>query len=76
MSKDKRDPNYRALFVIGLSLFGGGISLTVIGLNATGIAILSVGIVFFIIGITNRKKWVSSYDFKPIPEDENQNNNR
>jgi len=32
MSKDKRDPNYRALFVIGLSLIGGGISLTAMDL--------------------------------------------
>jgi hypothetical protein len=57
MTKEKREPNYRALFVIGLSFLGAGISLNAAGLTSTGIALTGVGIVFFVIGISNRKKW-------------------
>lgn len=57
MSKEKREPNYRAIFVIGLSFLGAGISLTATGLTSTGIALTGVGIVFFVIGISSRKKW-------------------
>ncbi len=64
MSKEKKIPNYRALFVVGISFTGAGMSLTAAGLTATGIAILAVGIVFFIIGISNRKKWVYSKSYQ------------
>ena len=61
MSKKKREPNFRTLFVIGLGFIGAGTSLYVVGLIATGISILAVGIVFLIIGISNRKKWTDPY---------------
>ena len=64
MSTKKKEPNYRILFVVGLSFTGAGISLTTAGLTATGIAILVVGIVLFVIGISNRKKWIDPYLYK------------
>jgi hypothetical protein len=71
MSKEKREPNYRALFVIGLSFLGAGVALSAAGLTSTGIALTAVGVVFFVIGISNRKKWISAYDYKQISDDEN-----
>lgn len=71
MDKQKREPNYRALFVIGLGLMGAGISLSVIDIFAAGISLLSVGILFFIIGISNRKKWVDPYAYKDIESRDN-----
>jgi hypothetical protein len=53
----KREPNYRALFVIGLSFLGAGISLSAAGLTSTGIALTGVGVVFIVVGVSNRKKW-------------------
>ena len=64
MSSRKKEPNYRALFVIGLSFTGAGISLAAAGLIITGISILAVGIVFIIVGITNRKKWVTPKSYE------------
>lgn len=63
MDKQKKDPNYRGLFVIGLGLIGVGLSLSVTNIFAAGISILSVGIVFIIVGVSNRKKWVDPYAF-------------
>jgi hypothetical protein len=57
MSIGNREPNYRVLFVIGLSFLGAGVSLSAAGLTSTGIALTAVGSVFLIIGISNRKKW-------------------
>jgi len=64
MSKEKREPNYRALFVIGLAFIGTGTSLYVVGLIASGISIFAVGIVFLIVSIMNRKKWTDPYRHK------------
>jgi len=62
MKTNKREPNYRALFVIGLSFIGAGISLSAVGITATGISILAVGMVFLIIGVSNRIKWANPYE--------------
>jgi hypothetical protein len=61
MSTKKKEPNYRALFVVGLSFTGAGTSLMAAGLEATGIALLALGVVFFIVGISNRKKMSDPY---------------
>ena len=64
MSSKEKKPNYRVLFVVGLSFTGAGIALTAAGLSAAGISILAVGIILFIIGITNRKKWATPKSYK------------
>ena len=72
MDKQKKEPNYRGLFVIGLALIGAGISLSVTDIFAAGISIFSVSIVFLIIGVSNRKKWVNTYSYKDNKSEDNQ----
>lgn len=57
MSDTRIKPNYRSLFVIGLSFMGAGLSLFGAEMESTGIALFGVGTVFFVIGISNRKHW-------------------
>jgi len=49
-TEEKRVPNYRALFIIGLSWLPIGIATKNPGL-------WGMGAVFFIVGLANRKKW-------------------
>ena len=51
MNKDKRAPNYQALFVIGIALLP-------VGIATANPAFLAIGLIFLLIGLTNRKKWV------------------
>jgi len=50
MKKKKRELDYRAFYVIGLSLFVVGLATKIYGLFAGGL-------VLFIIGLANRDKW-------------------
>jgi hypothetical protein len=54
---EKKEPNYRALFAVGIAFLGAGVALT----SATGIGVgaglMGMGAVFMIIGAKNRDKW-------------------
>ena len=58
--EEKRIPNYRALFIIGISWFPIGIATHNPGL-------WTVGIVFFIIGLANKDKWGKETKWSELP---------
>ncbi len=59
MKKEKSEPNYRALFVLGISFLSLGISFTAIKdrLGPLSIVFFAVGMVFLGISAKNRDKW-------------------
>jgi len=54
---EKKEPNYRALFAVGVALIGAGVALTASTGAGVGAGILGLGAVFAIIGAKNRAKW-------------------
>jgi len=54
MDKQKKDMDYRAFFILGVSLMAVGISL--MSVRLAFLAFLGFGVVFRIIGLANRDK--------------------
>jgi len=56
----KRTPNYRALFIIGISWLP-------IGIATDNTAFWSIGLVFLIIGLANKNKWKQETKWSDLP---------
>ena len=53
----KKEPNYKALFVLGIVFIGTGVSISASAGNGMGAGIMGLGVVFMFIGARNRDKW-------------------
>jgi hypothetical protein len=53
----KRDPNYRGMFLIGISLIAVGTSLISLQPKPVGVVFISIGGLFLLISIKNKNKW-------------------
>lgn len=53
----KENPNYRALFAIGIAFLGAGVALSAAIGWPQGAGLTALGIVFTVIGAKNRSKW-------------------
>lgn len=54
---EKKEPNYRALFAVGITFLGAGVALTAATGVGVGSGLVGLGAVFMIIGAKNRDKW-------------------
>ena len=54
---EKREPNYRGMFLIGISLIAIGTSLISLQPKAVGVVFISVGSLFLIFSLKNKDKW-------------------
>jgi hypothetical protein len=57
MEAKKKQPNYKALFIIGITFLGAGVAISSSAGWAAGTGILAIGIVFMAIGLGNKEKW-------------------
>lgn len=58
--KKKREPNYRGLFIIGISLIAVGTSFISLRpkIGSLGIVFIAVGGLFMMFSIKNKEKWM------------------
>ena len=54
---EKREPNYRGMFLIGISLIAIGTSLISLQPKPVGVVFISVGSLFLIFSLINKDKW-------------------
>ena len=54
---EKREPNYRGMFLIGISLIAIGTSLISLQPKPVGVVFISVGSLFLIFSLKNKDKW-------------------
>ncbi len=52
-----REPNYRGLYVIGISFIAIGTSLISTQPKSAGTAFIALGGVFLIVALKNKEKW-------------------
>jgi len=55
--KNKRQPNYRAIFFLGLTFIGAGVVFMSAVNSGLGAAFIGLGALYMIIGGKNRDKW-------------------
>ncbi len=54
---EKREPNYRGMLLIGISLIAIGTSLISLQPKPVGVFFISVGGLFLIFSLKNKDKW-------------------
>ncbi len=54
---EKRQPNYRGIFLIGISLIAIGTTLISLEPKPVGVVFISVGGLFLIISLKNKDRW-------------------
>jgi hypothetical protein len=56
MTEEKKELNYKAIFLVGITFVGAGVAISA-ATGAAGIGITGMGVVFILIGVRNRDKW-------------------
>jgi hypothetical protein len=54
---DQVEPNYRALFVMGLLLVAAGVALMISVELMVGLMLVPMGVLWIVVGAVNRDKW-------------------
>lgn len=55
--RNKKDSDYRVMFVFGTALIGAGIALLAALNRGFGAAFIGTGVLFMLIGMSNKDQW-------------------
>ena len=66
-AEGKKEPNYRAIFIVGLSQISAGSAFTIISTESDlspflGLSFLGMGLAYMAVGLANRDKWEQATD--------------
>lgn len=53
----KKNPDYRALFIIGITFLGAGVAISTASGWPAGVGLIGVGVVFEVIALKHRDQW-------------------